>query len=90
MMKWGWDFNRNLRGEQEVPIAISESRANNLSPTLRIGTVNTMNGTVLEIGTYTHSRHGGGDWTYEHFIVPEGKLLSEAITMFLKLKGIDK
>ena len=90
MMKWGWDFNRNLR-ERDVgiPICVEEGKNDNMHPTVRIGVINIMNGTVLEIGTYKPNSIGP-DWNYEHFIVPPDKKLSEAITMFLLLKGLDK
>jgi hypothetical protein len=60
-----------------------------VTPKLRIGFIDAMNGRVLEVATAVpHSHHTGHyDWTVELFIVPEGQNLSEALTMLMLLKG---
>lgn len=47
-----------------------------------------INGKVLEIRTYKPQPRGS-DWQIEYYIVPEGQALSEAVTMFLLMKGLN-
>lgn len=87
MMKWGWDFNRQLRDRDIscTPIGVSERSAD---PSIRIGIIPAMNGRALEIGKKIPDKHGGYDWQYSMFLVPEDVPLNEAMTTFLLLEGL--
>jgi hypothetical protein len=49
--------------------------------------VNAINGRIIEIGSHRPNPHGP-DWTFEHFIVPDGEPLEPAITTILLMKGM--
>ena len=52
---------------------------------------NAINGKVLTLRTYQPSKnHSRSDWVTELYIVPEGESLTEALTMLLMMKGIEK
>lgn len=64
-----------VRPEDQVNIAIN----------------NAMNGRVLTIRTYQPSKnHNRSDWVNELYVLKEGESLTEALTMLLMMKGIDK
>ena len=52
-----------------------------------ISIIPALNGRVIEIGNYRQSMHGP-DWTYEHYVVPEGENLETAMSAILLIKGI--
>jgi len=61
--------------EQGVQISISEA----------------MNGRVLTIRTYRPNHpHYASNWTSELYVLKDGESLTDALTMLLTLKGIDK
>lgn len=84
MMKWGWDFNRDKRGTKIVrDVLVSESMDGRSN--VRIGIFTAMNGKVLEIA----KRDPHHDWSYSHFLVPEGMMLSDAVTTLLIAEGLN-
>lgn len=87
VMKWGWDFNRELRG-QPIEVASRDVILRNTEPSIRIGIIPAMNGRALEIGKKVPGRHGDFDWQYNMFLVPDDIPLSEAMTTFLLLEGL--
>ena len=52
-----------------------------------ISVINAINGRIIQIGNYQPNNHGP-EWTYEHFIVPEGEPLEPAIATILLMKGM--
>lgn len=60
----------------------------------QIGINNAINGRVLTIRTYqptNASRHNPhSSWVTEMYVIKEGESLTEALTMLLMMKGIDK
>jgi hypothetical protein len=85
MLKWGWDFNRGLRGQEVLVSESVESRAS-----VRIGIIQAMNGKVLEIGKRNNSNHIGPDWNHTLFLVPEDMTLTDAVTTVLIAEGLNK
>lgn len=85
MMKWGWDFNRNLR-ETEVgrdsPIRVGM----NGEPDVRIAVWTAMNGRVLELSKVGSSPHHNIE--FKTMIVPEGEKLSDVVTLLLISEGL--
>jgi len=64
-----------VRPEDQVNIAINSA----------------MNGRVLTIRTYQPSKnHSRSDWVNELYVLKDGESLTEALTMLLMMKGIDK
>ena len=56
---------------------------------------NAINGKVLTLRTYqpnrtSNSRHVQSDWVTEYYVIKEGESLTEALTMLLVMRGIDK
>ena len=87
MMKWGWDFNRNLRGSGEI--RVDDCIRGNAESNIRIGVMPAMNGKVLEIGKRNVHNNHGPDWNYTLFLVPDGMLLSDAVTTLLIAEGLN-
>lgn len=57
----------------------------------QIGINNAINGRVLTIRTYRpNNSQFAGNWTVEMYVIKEGESLTEALTMLLMMKGIDK
>ena len=84
----GRELSREEVRADESPIAAgSDSRF--VSPKLRLGFVDAMNGRIIEIATAVPSSHhvGHSDWRVELFIVPEDQNISEAVAMLMLLKG---
>ena len=52
-----------------------------------ISIIPALNGRVIEIGNYRQNMHGP-DWTYEHYVVPEGENLETAMSAILLIKGV--
>ena len=50
-----------------------------------------INGRVLTIRTYRpNGTQFSGSWTMEYYVIKDGESLTEALTMLLMMKGIDK
>ena len=85
MMKWGWDFNRNMRGQDVLVSESVESRSS-----VRIGIIQAMNGKVLEISKRNTTNHIGPEWNNTLFLVPEDMTLTDAVTTLLIAEGLNK
>ena len=72
--------------DKEKAILTSASALGDSQATFRIGVVEAINGTVLEISTFKRNPHGP-DWTSKMFIVREDQPMHEAIAMLLLSKG---
>jgi len=84
--KWLMDDGLKLRGA-DVEASPSDQTS--------ISIMTAINGKVLTLRTYqpnrtSNSRHVQSDWTTELYLVPEGESLTEALTMLLMMRGIDK
>lgn len=56
---------------------------------------NAINGKVLTLRTYqpnrtSNGRHVQSDWVTEYYVIKEGESLTEALTMLLVMRGIEK
>jgi hypothetical protein len=51
--------------------------------------MNALNGKVIHIRSYQPNRHGP-DWKSEYYLVPEGERLSDAVTVLLMAKNLEK
>lgn len=57
------------------------------SPKVRIGTLDVMNGKLLEVASYKQSNHGP-DWKTEYYILEEGRPLAEQIAVVMTMRGM--
>ncbi len=57
-------------------------------PKMRFAILEAINGRFIQIGTYRPQQRGS-DWVTEYYLVPEGKKVSEALTMLMLMKGAD-
>ena len=57
-------------------------------PKMRFAIKQAINGKFIEVSTHRPQTRGY-DWVTEYYIVPEGKKVSEALTMLMLLKGAD-
>ena len=88
LAKQGRELSREeVRADSAPSIVGSDSSC--VSPKLRLGFVDALNGRIIEIATATQSSHhvGHHDWKVELFIIPEGQSVSEAVAMLMLLKG---
>lgn len=49
-----------------------------------------MNGKVIQIRTYAPHKNPGPDWKTEYFIVPDGEKLTDALTLLMIAKNLEK
>ena len=91
MRKWlvKWLMRKELR-EREMyaarDIAVEEAVAKP-QPKVRIGTMDVMNGKLLEVATYKQNPHGP-DWKTEYYILEEGRPLAEQIAVVMTMRGL--
>ncbi len=57
-------------------------------PNMRFAIRSAINGKFIEVSTHKPQQRGP-DWTTEYYLVPEGKKVSEALTMLMLMKGAD-
>jgi hypothetical protein len=88
-VKW---MLRKIREEQMtgVPETLTGSSEPDAEPPkMRFAIRQALNGKFIEVSTY-RPQHRGYDWVHEYYIVPDGKKVSEALTMLMLLKGADE
>jgi len=56
-------------------------------PKIRIGTMEVMNGKLLEVASYKQSNHGP-DWKTEYYILDESRPLAEQIAVVMTMRGM--
>lgn len=82
------------RNDGMVRATVWPNQIYDMKPKFRIGLIETMNGSkVLEVGTYSQNaaKHFSHDeWSYEFFTVAEDQKLSDAISLVLTMKGLEK
>lgn len=79
-----------LRGNRGAPLPYAdEHHVEKAMPHVRIGTMSAMNGKLLEVSTYKKNPHGP-DWTSEYYIISDGQTLTEAISLVMVMKGLEK
>jgi hypothetical protein len=57
-------------------------------PKMRFAILEALNGRFIQISTYKPQQRGP-DWITEYYLVPEGKKVSEALTLLMLMKGAD-
>lgn len=49
-----------------------------------------MNGKVIQIRTYHPHKNPGPDWKTEYYIVPDGERITDALTVLMIAKNLEK
>jgi hypothetical protein len=81
---WLWSREDAKVSRTEVVDRTSDS-------TTQIGINNAINGRVLTLRSYQPNKTSlHSDWVTEYYVIKEGESLTEALTMLLMMKGIDK
>lgn len=68
-------------------ISVPDEAVAKPSPKVRIGTLDVMNGKLLEVASYKQSNHGP-DWKTEYYILEEGRPLAEQIAVVMTMRGM--
>ena len=86
-VKW---MLRKIREEQMKDAVIAGGRTCEPDyPKMRFAIRQAINGKFIEVESHKPGLRGP-DWVTEYYIVPEGKKVSEALTMLMLLKGADE
>ena len=73
------------KGQALTAPEVETSEPNNFNMTV----MNAMNGKVIQIRTYQPQTRGP-DWKTEYYIVPEGERLSDAVSVLLIAKNVER
>lgn len=93
MRRWlkRWFFKEELaerdRAFNSSPVLASEEAVAKPQPKIRIGTMDVMNGKLLEVSTYQPKNHGP-DWKTEYYILEESRPLAEQIAVVMTMRGM--
>jgi hypothetical protein len=92
LMKWFYKMlRRRLQNValDEIPQIAIDGRDDSLpSASMRFSIQQALNGKFIAVQTFKPNPRGS-DWTTEYYIVPEGKKVSEALTVLMLMKGAD-
>lgn len=88
-MNWLKRIILNWAREDKLGVAIAESPTTADPNDFSLNIMNALNGKVIHIRSYQPQRHGP-DWKSEYYIVPEGERLSDAVTVLLMAKNLEK
>ena len=92
--KWSREAWEATRNESQEVLRVTSGGSITMpdtpdqAPNMRFAIRNAINGKFIEISTYKPQQRGP-DWTTEYYLVPEGKKVSEALTMLMLMKGAD-
>lgn len=87
--QWCKEAWEDARKENSVTLTSGRDVVqDDLPPKMRFAIREALNGKFIEIGTY-QPQHRGPDWVTEYYLVPEGKKVSEALTLLMLMKGAD-
>lgn len=89
LAKWLYKELQKVQREDrpEIGLQIAEE-PDSAPPKMRFAIKQAINGKFIEVSTHKPGLRGP-DWVTEYYIVPEGKKVSEALTMLMLLKGAD-
>lgn len=71
-------------------VVTSNRDSHSATPKVRVGVIDAINGRILEVSTAIPNNHNHYDWKTEMYLVPEGQKLSEAMSLVMLMKGLDK
>lgn len=73
-------------------LVVSRDSDHSTNPEIMVKLIHAANGKLLEVSTKKPHAMAQGHWEWEHemYIVQEGQKLSEAVSMVMLLKGLEK
>ena len=84
MMKWGWDYNRDLRCNQvEVAVDCVSDERLDMEKALRFNVLPCTGGVVMECRTFDRKTHSNDTRT---FIIPEGEDIAERVGQIVSME----
>jgi hypothetical protein len=85
------EFNKRDGYDRDVP-KLARDSDHSTSPEIMVKLIHAANGKLLEVSTKKPHAMAQGHWEWEHemYIVQEGQKLSEAVSMVMLLKGLEK
>lgn len=87
--QWCREAWEDARKENSVTLAGSPvEQDTEMPPKMRFAILEAINGRFIQIATYKPQQRGS-DWVTEYYLVPEGKKVSEALTLLMLMKGAD-
>ena len=99
MRKWlkKWLFREELEKQERDAHAVLgtrsaiyiENESTAVTPHVRLGRLNVMNGQLLEVSTYKRNPNGP-DWNTDYYILQEGVPLADQIALVITMKELAK
>ena len=83
LYNWLTEADKRNRAIASPEVAVDEPHNFNMT------VMNAMNGKVIQIRSYQPQTRGP-DWKTEYYIVPEGERLSDAVSILLMAKNLEK
>lgn len=89
MRRWlvKWLLKELREREMYATVSPPEETVARPNPKIRIGTMDVMNGKLLEVASYKQNNHGP-DWKTEYYILEEGRPLAEQIAVVMTMRGM--
>lgn len=79
-----------VKEETDLSFAVPQDVNHSTTPRIRVGVIDAMNGRILEVSTAIPNNHNHYDWKTEMYVVPENQKLSEAMSLVMLMKGLEK
>lgn len=99
MRQWikNWLFREELEKQaREMHAVIGgrsaiyvENESTAVTPHVRMGRLNVMNGQLLEVSTFKRNPNGP-DWTTDYYIIDPEQRLADQIATVMVMKGLEK
>lgn len=83
MMKWGWDFNRNLREDDIVSVAVDDDHSVDMERSLRFAILPARGGCVFEIRKRDYRTHERETITH---VIPEGADVAKEVGQIVAME----
>ena len=83
-----WEEARKENSASLIGAATAIEQYTDAPPKMRFAILEAINGRFIQIATFKPQQRGP-DWVTEYYLVPEGKKVSEALTMLMLMKGAD-
>ena len=87
MMKWGWDYNRNLR-EEPISVSIglsSEDHRPDMEKAIRFSVLPARGGCVMETRIYNKKER---EWDVVSHVIPDGTDVAESVGKIVAMELI--
>jgi|688.fasta_scaffold239529_2 hypothetical protein len=76
--------------ETGLSFAVPQDVNHSTTPRIRVGVIDAMNGRILEVSTAIPNNHNHYDWKTEMYVISENQKLSEAMSLVMLMKGLEK